>query len=82
MRGRFTYKKYAGGDNIILRLRLPAEQIGYLSGTIEAYDGIGLVRTIDEQRGVVEVWIPREQLDTFEEVLEGLQREIKLERLV
>lgn len=81
MRQRFRYEKYSGGDNLIYRLRIPAEEIGYLSGTMEAYGGIGLVRTIDEHLGVVEIWVPVEQREEFGLLLKALGREIKIEVL-
>lgn len=78
---RFKYKPYKGGDNFVYRLRLPRKEICYFNGTIEAYEGLGVVRTIDEEQGVVEVWVPIEQKDDFDSVLQALQQEFEIEVL-
>jgi len=80
-RRRFKYPLYSGGREIIYRLRIPAREIGYFSATLEAYDGVGLCRTIDEERGVIEVWVPPDRQKEIEEVLKGIEREIPIERL-
>ncbi|MCD6385282.1 DUF4911 domain-containing protein, partial [Candidatus Sumerlaeota bacterium] len=78
---KFKHKPYTQGDNLVYRLRLPKEEICYFNGTIEAYEGLGVVRTIDEKQGVVEVWVPVEQREDFDSVLRALQQEIEIEVL-
>jgi hypothetical protein len=75
----FSYDKYNKGDNLVFRLLIPPRDIGYFSGTIEAYDGVGLVRTVDPRRAVVEAMVPGDQRETFERILGFLEKQISIE---
>lgn len=65
----------------ILVLQVPPSEIGYLCNLVEAYDGIGLVRTLDRARGIIECWVPPDTLATFERLLELVAREFPVQRL-
>ena len=48
----------------VYQLARPAIQ--FLTSLVEAAEGIGLVRTLDEQRGIVECWVMPDYRDDFE----------------
>ncbi len=77
----FTYGTYTHGDNLVYRLIIPRNEIGFFSGTLEAYEGLGIVRTIDEHQGIIEVWVPRDREKEFESVLDTLKNELSIEVL-
>lgn len=60
---------------------IPSDQIGYLTNIVEAYDGIGLVRTLDRQRGIVELWVMPDWADSIDNLLRALQKEFPIQRL-
>ena len=76
---RFKYDKYRKGDNVVYRMMIPPEQIQFFCATVEAYDGVGLVRTIDSRRAVVEVLVVGDQKKTFEGLIDSLKRQIGIE---
>ena len=60
---------YRGGDPTIRVYQLPRPAIQYLSALVEAGDGIGLVRTLDEGRGLIECWIMPDYAEDFERLM-------------
>ncbi len=72
---------YTGESPIIRSYQMPASEIGYLTNLVEAYDGIGLVRTLDQDRGIIELWIMPDFLDAFDNVLAAVQKEFPMRRL-
>ncbi len=61
-------------EPMIRVIQLPPASIADLTAHIEASDGIGLVRTLDEERGYIECWIMPDFEEAFDVVLEGLKR--------
>ncbi len=57
----------------IYQLAPPAIQ--YLTALMEAADGIGLVRTLDESRGLIECWVMPDFMRNFEEILAAISQE-------
>jgi hypothetical protein len=56
--GRFTSLPPSPGVETLIRVyQLPPPAIQFLTSLAEAADGVGLVRTLDEQRGIIECWI-------------------------
>jgi len=60
---------YSGAEPVIRVYRMPTAAIQYLTSLMEAYDGIGLVRTLDEKRGIVECWLMPDFLEAGEELI-------------
>ncbi len=81
MEGKLKYPRYTKGDNLFYRVKLNPVHIGYLSGIIEAYEGMGLVRTIDARQGVVEIWVPPDQADGMDNLLHAIEKEFPIEIL-
>ncbi len=72
---------YSGPEPIIEVYQMPPREIGYLTSLAEAYDGIGLVRTLDESRGIIELWIMPGYADVFERLLEALRKEFPIQKV-
>ncbi|MCX7014589.1 MAG: DUF4911 domain-containing protein [Candidatus Sumerlaeota bacterium] len=63
----------------IWTLKMAPEEIGYVNCIFEAYEGLGIFRTADQRRGLVEVWVMPGFEDDFQAVLAGLRREVVME---
>ncbi len=61
--------------------RIPATQIAYLSSLVETYEGIGLVRTLDEAKGIIECWLMPHALESFERMLVQLRSEFPMQTM-
>lgn len=61
--------------------QLPAEEIGFLTSLVEASDGIALVRTLDQTRGIVECWAMPDYAAEFDRLIEALRREFPIQSL-
>jgi len=61
--------------------RLYRKDIAYFKFIIESYDGMAVVRTKDPYEAIVELMVAPGWERDVDEVIEGLQREIKIERL-
>ena len=68
-------------DTITYRARIQRTEIGFLNSIIESYEGIGVVRTLDAQSGIVELWLPSEFEKLIVTVLHDLAPEIGLHYL-
>lgn len=72
---------YDGPGPEIRVYQIPSEEIGYLSGMVESHEGIGLVRTLDRERGIIECWMMPGFVDVFEDLLTAVQREFPMQRM-
>ena len=59
----------------------PPDEIGYLVSLVEAYEGIGLVRTLDRSRGIIETWSMPDARETFAGVLAAAARQFPIQPL-
>ncbi len=44
------------GDMYRFVIELPKEDIFYVSWTVDSYEGVGIIRTVDENRAVIEFY--------------------------
>ncbi len=58
-----------------ISLRVPQKDIYYISWTIDACEGLGLLKTEDAKRGEVTVFTPAELLGDMMECIKGLASE-------
>lgn len=73
---------YPSQEAVVIRVyRLPPPEIGYLTSLVEASDNIGLVRTLDRNRGIVECWIMKDSQADFESLIGALRREFPIQDL-
>ena len=71
-----------GLDLLAYELAVPKRSICYLSWMIDAYEGVGFLRTDDQTRGLVSVLFPSVRRDELERLLEAFESEgIPIERL-
>ncbi len=68
-------------DTETLVVRIPPDEIGYVSALFESYEGMALVRTRDPQSGIIEIWVIPEFRPIFDEVFRELRSEITVEIL-
>lgn len=62
-------------------LAVPKEEIFYISWTIDAYEGLGFLRTDDASQGIVSLFFPAEVSAQIEEILDAFEEEgIEIER--
>ena len=73
--------KYDGADPIIRVYQLPRPAIQYLTALVEASDGTGLVRTLDESRGIIECWIMPDFERDFALLIEAVARRWPIQEL-
>jgi hypothetical protein len=72
------------GDATLLRCEIaaPKESICYMSWTVDAYDGLGFLRTDDPEKGLVSILFPSCRRDDLERLLGAFESEgIALKRL-
>jgi len=61
--------------------RLHRKDIAYFKFIIESYEGMAVVRTKDPYEAIVELMVAPGWERDVDQVIEGLQREIQIERL-
>jgi hypothetical protein len=61
--------------------RIDRRQIAFLRFIFEAYDGIAVVKTVDAQKGIILLYIAPECESDVDDVLQGLETQILIERL-
>lgn len=62
-------------------LAVPKSEIYYLSWTIDAYEGLGFLRTDDASEGLVSLFFPSEAADDVDALLGAFEKEgITIER--
>ncbi|MEN6627631.1 MAG: DUF4911 domain-containing protein [Candidatus Sumerlaeia bacterium] len=81
-RGRFqNLPVHDGRPPEILVLQLPPPAIQYLTAHVEASDGIGVVRTLDEDRGIIECWVMPDYKEEFDALLNWTATQWPIQRL-
>ena len=68
-------------DTVSRYFRLRRKDIAYFKFIIESYEGMAVVRTKDPHEAVVELMVAPGWERDVDEVIEGLQREIRIEPL-
>ncbi len=57
-------------------LELLPEDIAYLKFIIESYEGVGIVRTVDQKRAIVDLLVVEDFMQTAVSILASLQQEL------
>ena len=70
-----------GRPTLIRVYQIPPPAIQYLTSLAEASDGIGLVRTLDESRDIVECWIMPDFVEDFDALLAAVAEEWPIQPL-
>ncbi len=53
--------------------KVPRNQIGYMRFTLESYDGLALVRTLDSRKSIIEVYVPVGCENILMELIESMK---------
>ncbi|MBN2373655.1 DUF4911 domain-containing protein [bacterium] len=61
-----------------IHIRTEARHIWRITGIFEGYDGLAVVRTIDREKGMIELLSSKDQEDELREMLENLSKEITI----
>ena len=61
--------------------QIPTAAIQFLTAWMEAADGIGLVRTLDEWRGLIECWVMPDYKAEFEQLIAALAAEWPIQEI-
>ena len=59
-------------------LNIRTEDIAYLKFILESYEGVGIVRTVDQSKAIVVVLVAEDFLPTAHSILASVRREIPL----
>ncbi len=65
-------------DTVTIRGQVRPADIAFLDATLEAYEGVAVIRTNDRKAGLVEFWVAPDFLDDFWRIMEDLSTEIAL----
>ena len=74
---RLPFPPSPPAEQLELEIRLyqmPSREIGLLTSLVEAYEGIGNVRTLDQGRGIVECWVAPSSADAFDGIIASMRR--------
>lgn len=73
---RFKKKYPAPNESLIYVAQIPPAEIAFVNSVIESYEGIGVVRTRDQHRGIIEIWVMDWAREAFEKIVEDIVREV------
>jgi hypothetical protein len=65
----------------LLFYRVDPYEIHYLKFILEAYEGLATLTTLDSEKGLIQLAVPPGRKDSLRSLLEGLGRELGLERV-
>ena len=68
-------------DSINWRYEVDKKDIAYLTGVFEAYDEFAVVRTVDQNRGLIELLMSPDYVDDVNRLIAALQKELPIRRL-
>lgn len=60
---------------------LPPEEIAYVGFVIHSYEGLGVVRTLDGDKGLVEILLSPQMEEELDELLRALAQEVPMREL-
>ena len=72
-------KRQSPKDNgLLVRIQSEAKYIWYINGIFEGYDGLAVVRTLDKEKGIIELLSTADQSEDLQKLLQELSDEIGL----
>lgn len=77
----FSEEEQSPPELVSIYLKLPPEHIVTLLFLLESYDGLGIIRTLDRDRGYVLVLAPTDTAPVVKELLESLRQELQFETI-
>jgi len=64
-------------ENTQILIRVQPKDIDYINRIIEAYDGLGLVHTLDRKAGIVTIHVTPDTIADVRDILDDLEVEIE-----
>jgi hypothetical protein len=64
--------------DLLIHIGSEAKYIWYINGIFEGYDGLAVVRTLDKEKGIIEILSTMDQSKDLNELLNHLSHEIGL----
>jgi hypothetical protein len=71
-------KQSLKSKDLLIHIRSEAKYIWYINGIFEGYDGLAVVRTLDKEKGIIELLSTVDQSKDLLELLKYLTDEIGL----
>jgi len=68
-------------ETITRYYRIDRREISFLKFILEAYDGLAVVTTLDSTKGIISITIAPGCIQDAEEIIQGLQNEIMIEKV-
>jgi hypothetical protein len=68
-------------DTISLIIQVPPQEIAYFSFIMESYEGIAIVRTLDPQKGSVELMVSPHFQEELAAILADLSRQFPVQSI-
>lgn len=66
-------------DCTVVRARVAPEDLAFLTATLDAYDGIAVLRTADYRLGLIEFWVAPDFYADFRLIMENMMGQIDLQ---
>jgi len=65
-------------DTISLLIRIPPEEIAFLSFILESYEGVAIARTVDPLQGLMELMVSPDYQEEMREILKDLSQQFPI----
>ena len=73
---RFKKNFKSPSKTVVYTAQIPPAEIAFVNSIIESYEGIGIMRTIDRQRGIIEIHIMDWATQIFTDITKNIEKEI------
>ena len=71
-------KRSLKSKDLVIRIQSDAKYIWYINGIFEGYEGLAVVRTLDKDKGIIELLSTIDQFNDLRKLLTNLSAEIGL----
>lgn len=68
-------------DTIALSVQIPSREIAFLTFVLDSYEGVATIRTVDPEKGIVELMVSPHQKEEIKEILSSLGDEFPIRYL-
>ncbi|UCC66784.1 MAG: DUF4911 domain-containing protein [Deltaproteobacteria bacterium] len=68
-------------DTIALFVQIPSREIAFLTFVLDSYEGVATIRTVDPEKGIVELMVSPHQKEEIKEILSSLGDEFPIRYL-
>ena len=65
-------------DTISLLIKIPPQEIAYLTFILESYEGVAIMRTIDPREGLVELMVSPDYQEEIRAILKDLGQQFPI----